>query len=256
MVEVAVVAAEAKDAVRAPALACHGIAHLIEGTHVAVAFPATRGHVPVTFDAGGAVATLEQRLAGTLPALPVAFGGIAASWIAVARQTALFQGISVMSWFTFVAFPAFRVTATLEAAPGFLIAGAAAAETGLARATRYQRISKESYVTALAMIAGVTVWTLRAHVSAIYVGGVIELTVWTEIVALDQKWAAASFAIVRCALQSNTVKTGRAAIAFRAHGVVFAGCAFSENKIAGTRVPVAIAFYAHVMILIIRPVFD
>lgn len=196
-----------------------------------------------------------------------------------------------MSWFTFVAFPAFRVTATLEAAPGFLIAGAAAAETGLARATRYQRISKESYVTAfadkiefisfrsiqvilfknyfyfsrkylgggifillsdriikildcaiyeniisifmllpLAMIAGVTVWTLRAHVSAIYVGGVIELTVWTEIVALDQKWAAASFAIVRCALQSNTVKTGRAAIAFRAHGVVFAGLS-GKNKI-------------------------
>lgn len=36
-----------------------------------------------------------------------------------------------------------------------------------------------------AMIAGVTVRTLRAHVSAVYVGGIIELTVWTKIVALD-----------------------------------------------------------------------
>lgn len=81
-----------------------------------------------------------------------------------------------------------------------------------------------------AMIAGVTVWTLSAHVSALYVCRIIELTVWTEIVALDQKWAGASFAIVRCAFQSNTVKTGRAAIAFRAHGVMFAGLS-NKNKI-------------------------
>lgn len=94
----------------------------------------------------------------------------------------------------------------------------------------YENIISIFILLPLAMIAGVTVWTLRAHVSAIYVGGVIELTVWTEIVALDQKWAAASFAIVRCALQSNTVKTGRAAIAFRAHGVVFAGLS-GKNKI-------------------------
>lgn len=81
------------------------------------------------------------------------------------------------------------------------------------------------------MIAGVTVWTLRAHISAIYVGGIIELTVWTKIVALDQKWTAASFAIVWCASESNTVKTGRAAIAFRAHGVVFAGLSNKDNKL-------------------------
>lgn len=81
------------------------------------------------------------------------------------------------------------------------------------------------------MIAGVTVWTLRAHISAIYVGGIIELTVWTKIVALDQKWTAASFAIVWCAFESNTVKTGRAAIAFRAHGVVFAGLSNKDNKL-------------------------
>lgn len=80
------------------------------------------------------------------------------------------------------------------------------------------------------MIAGVTVWTLSAHVSAIYVCRIIELTVWTEIVALDQKWAGASFAIVRCAFQSNAVKTGRAAIAFRAHGVMFADLS-NKNKI-------------------------
>lgn len=54
-----------------------------------------------------------------------------------------------MSWFTFVAFPAFRVTATLQATPCFLIAGAAAAKTRLACATGYQRISEESYVTAI-----------------------------------------------------------------------------------------------------------
>ena len=53
-----------------------------------------------------------------------------------------------MSWFTFVAFPAFRVTATLQAAPCFLVAGAAAAEAWLARTTGYQRISKESHVAA------------------------------------------------------------------------------------------------------------
>lgn len=81
-----------------------------------------------------------------------------------------------------------------------------------------------------AMIAGVTVRTLRAHVSAVYVGGIIELTVWTKIVALDQKWAAAFFAIVWCAFQSDTVKTGRAAIAFRAHGVVLADLS-NKNKI-------------------------
>lgn len=85
MIGVATVAAEAKDAVRAPALACDGIADLVEGTHVAVAFPATRGHVPVTFDAGGTVATLEQRLAGTLTAPLVALEGIAAPRIAIAR---------------------------------------------------------------------------------------------------------------------------------------------------------------------------
>lgn len=90
MVEVAMVAAEAKDAIRAPALACYGIADLVEGTHVAVAFPATCGHVPVTLDAGGTVTTLEQRLAGTLAALLVAFEGIAAPGIAVARCNRIF----------------------------------------------------------------------------------------------------------------------------------------------------------------------
>lgn len=90
MVEAAVVAAEAKDAIRAPALACYGIADLVEGTHVAVAFPATCGHVPVTFHAGGTVTTLEQGLAGTLAALLVAFRGIAALRIAVARCNRIF----------------------------------------------------------------------------------------------------------------------------------------------------------------------
>lgn len=83
MVDVTVVTPEAKDAFRAPAFTGYRIADLVEGTHVAVTFSATCSHVPVTFDARGAVTTLEQRLAGTLTALLVAFDGTGAQRIAV-----------------------------------------------------------------------------------------------------------------------------------------------------------------------------
>lgn len=84
MVDVAAIAPEAKDAIRAPAFAGYGIADLVEGTHVAVAFPAACSYVPVTFDTGGAVTTLKQRLARTLTAPLVAFNGIAPEGVAVA----------------------------------------------------------------------------------------------------------------------------------------------------------------------------
>lgn len=83
MVDVTAVTPETKDAFRAPAFAGYRIADLVEGTHVAVTFSATCSHVPVTFDARGAVTTLEQRLAGTLTALLVAFDGTGAQRIAV-----------------------------------------------------------------------------------------------------------------------------------------------------------------------------
>lgn len=51
VIRVAVVASEADDARRTPAHAAYGIADPVEGTHVAVAFPATCGHVPVALDA-------------------------------------------------------------------------------------------------------------------------------------------------------------------------------------------------------------
>lgn len=84
MVDVTVITPEAKGTFRAPAFTSYGIADLVEGTHVAVAFPTTCSHVPVTFDARGAVTTLEQRLAGTLTALLIALGGTAAQRTAIA----------------------------------------------------------------------------------------------------------------------------------------------------------------------------
>lgn len=66
MVHVAASAPEADDAWRAPAHTAYGIAEPVQGTHVAIAFPTTRGHVPVTLDARGTVTIGEQRLARTL----------------------------------------------------------------------------------------------------------------------------------------------------------------------------------------------
>lgn len=84
MVHVAAIAAEADDTRRAPAHAAYGIAEPVEGTHVAVAFPTTRGHVPVALDAGGTVTTAEQSLAGTLTGRSIALHRIAAEGRAVA----------------------------------------------------------------------------------------------------------------------------------------------------------------------------
>lgn len=66
MVHVAEIAPETCDARRAPAHAAYGIAESVDGTHVAVAFPTTCGHIPVALDAGGTVTTGEQRPARTL----------------------------------------------------------------------------------------------------------------------------------------------------------------------------------------------
>lgn len=85
VVHVAAIAAEADDARRAPAHAAYGIAEPVQGTHVAIAFPATRGHVPVTLDARGTVTTGEQRLARTLTRCLLALDRIAAERRAIAR---------------------------------------------------------------------------------------------------------------------------------------------------------------------------
>lgn len=66
VVHVAAIAPEADDARRALAHTAYGIAEPVDGTHVAVAFPATCGHVPVALNAGGTVTTVEQRPARTL----------------------------------------------------------------------------------------------------------------------------------------------------------------------------------------------
>jgi hypothetical protein len=84
VVHVAAIAAEADSTRRAPAHAAYGIAEPVEGTHVAIAFPATCGHVPVALDAGGTVTTGEQRPAGTLTGRLIASDRIAAERRAVA----------------------------------------------------------------------------------------------------------------------------------------------------------------------------
>lgn len=86
MVHVAAIAPEADDASRALAQAAYGIAKPVaRGTYVAVAFPATCGHVPVAFDAGGTVTTGEQKPAGTLTGRLLALERIATEGRAVAR---------------------------------------------------------------------------------------------------------------------------------------------------------------------------
>lgn len=67
MVRIATIAPEADDTGSAPAQTAYGIAAaLVDGTHVAVAFPAAHDHVPVALDAGRAITTGEQRCARTL----------------------------------------------------------------------------------------------------------------------------------------------------------------------------------------------
>lgn len=85
MVHVAVVAPGADDACCALAHTAYGVAESAEGTHVAIALPATRGHVPVALDARGAVTTGEQRAAGTLTGRLIALYRIAAERRAIAR---------------------------------------------------------------------------------------------------------------------------------------------------------------------------
>ena len=66
VVHVTAITPEADHARRAPAHTAYGIAEPVDGTHVAVAFSATCGHVPVALDARGTVTTGEQRPARTL----------------------------------------------------------------------------------------------------------------------------------------------------------------------------------------------
>lgn len=84
VVHVAAIAPEADDAWRAPAYTAYGIAEPVDGTHVAVAFPTTCGHVPVALDAGGTVTTGEQRSARTLTGRLLALNRIATEGRAIA----------------------------------------------------------------------------------------------------------------------------------------------------------------------------
>lgn len=84
VVHVAAIAPEANDTRRAPAHTAHGIAESVDGTHVAVAFPTTCGHVPVTLDARGTVTTGEQRSTRTLTGRLLALNRIAAEGRAIA----------------------------------------------------------------------------------------------------------------------------------------------------------------------------
>lgn len=66
----------------------------------------------------------------------------------ILTQAVLFERISVMSMLALVALPTLGVTATLEAASGFLVARTSAASARLAGATGNQGISEISHVTA------------------------------------------------------------------------------------------------------------
>lgn len=85
VVDVAVVAPGANDVWRAPAYTAHGVAESVEGTNVAIALPAARGHVPVALDTRGAVTTGEQRGAGTLTGRTIALNRSAAEKRTIAR---------------------------------------------------------------------------------------------------------------------------------------------------------------------------
>lgn len=84
VLHIAAIAPEADDTRRAPAHTAHGVAESVDGTHVAVAFSATGGHVPVTLDAGGTVTTGEQRSARTLTGRLLALNRIATEGGAIA----------------------------------------------------------------------------------------------------------------------------------------------------------------------------
>jgi len=72
------------------------------------------------------------------------------------------------------------------------------------------------------MIAGVAFGTLRAHMSAINVGGIVKLATRAKIVGLDGKRTGAFFAIFLRAPRCDTVISYGATIAFWTNRVMFA----------------------------------
>lgn len=65
----------------------------------------------------------------------------------VLTHAILFQRISEMRFLAFLALPALGIAAALQTATRFLVTGTTVARTPFASATRYQRITIESYIT-------------------------------------------------------------------------------------------------------------
>jgi hypothetical protein len=72
------------------------------------------------------------------------------------------------------------------------------------------------------MIAGVAFGTLRAHISAINVGGIVKLTTRAKIVRLDGKRTGTFFAILLRAPRCDTVISYGATITFWTYRVMLA----------------------------------
>lgn len=71
------------------------------------------------------------------------------------------------------------------------------------------------------MISGVSLGTLRAHVSAIHISGIVELTARTEIVGLDGKRTRAFLTVLAGASRCDTVISCSATTALWAYRMMF-----------------------------------
>jgi len=72
-----------------------------------------------------------------------------------------------------------------------------------------------------AMISGVSLGTLRTHVSAIHISGIVELTTRTEIVGLDGKRTRAFLTVLAGASRRDTVISHSATTALWAYRMMF-----------------------------------
>jgi len=72
-----------------------------------------------------------------------------------------------------------------------------------------------------AMISGISFRTLRAHVSAIHISGIVKLTTRTEIVGVNGKWTRAFLTVLAGASRCDTVISYSATITFWTYRMMF-----------------------------------
>lgn len=72
-----------------------------------------------------------------------------------------------------------------------------------------------------AMISGVPLGTLSAHVFAIHINGILELTTRTKIVRLNGKRTRAFLTVLAGACRCDTIISSSATIALRAYRMMF-----------------------------------